>query len=277
MEFKLFGCYSSTVLSTSMASIKLSVVLATFNEEKNLSDCLDSVKLLADEIVVVDGTSKDKTRVIAKSFGARVYKVPNVPIFHKNKQLAVDKAKGKWILQLDADERLTPELKKEIQQVIKTKKPAFTGYYLPRKNWFLTRFLTKGGQYPDHVIRLFLKGKGHFPCITVHEQIEINGSVGYLKHPLTHLSDTSFNRYLTRFNRYTSLDAQALKQQGRKATFTLAIKYFIIKPLSWFFSTFIRHKGFVDGLPGFIFSLMSSLRFPVIYLKLWELNHAPRS
>ena len=260
-----------------MTSPRLSVVLATFNEEKNLADCLNSVKDLADEIVVVDGSSTDKTRVIAKKMAARVIKTTNKPIFHINKQLAVDRAKGQWILQLDADERTTPQLNQEILHLIKAKKPKYVGYYLPRKNWFLTRFLTKGGQYPDHVIRLFMAGKGHFPCQTVHEQIVINGPVGYLKHPLIHLSDTSFKRYLLRFNRYTSLDAQALKQQGIKPTFILAFQYLLFKPLVWFLSTFIRHKGFVDGLPGFIFSLMSSLRFPVIYFKLWELYHAPRS
>jgi glycosyltransferase involved in cell wall biosynthesis len=255
-----------------MKTPKLSVVLATYNEQANLSDCLDSVRSLADELVVVDGSSIDKTREIAKSFGARVYKV-NVPLFHKNKQLAVDKAKGKWVLQLDADERLSPALIKEIKTVINLRPPRFTGYYLPRKNWFLTRFLTKGGQYPDYVIRLFLKGKGHFPCRSVHEQIVVDGSVGCLNHPLIHLSDTSFKRYLTRFNRYTSLDAQALKAQEEKPNPFLFVQYFFLKPVVWFLSTYFRHLGLVDGLPGFIFSLMSSLRFPVIYLKFWELCH----
>jgi glycosyltransferase involved in cell wall biosynthesis len=255
----------------------LAVALATYNEEENLKDCLTSIKSLADEIIVVDGQSQDKTRKIAKSFHARVYQVPNVPIFHKNKQIAINKAKAKWILQLDADERVTPQLRKEIKTIISQKKPQFNGYYLPRKNWFLTRFLTKGGQYPDYVIRLFLNGKARFPCKTVHEQITIDGPVGYLKNNLIHWSDKTFKRYLIRFNRYTSLDAQALHQAEQRPSLWLGLQYFIIKPISWFFSTFFRHKGFVDGLPGFIFSLMSSLRFPIIYIKLWELAHAPRS
>ena len=260
-----------------MKPLLLSVVLATYNEEKNLPDCLKSVKSIADEIVVVDGSSKDKTRDIAKKLGARVFKVKNVPIFHKNKQIAVDKAKAKWILQLDADERLTSELRQEIKTVIKQKNSTYSGYYLPRKNWFLTRFLTKGGQYPDHVIRLFLNGQGHFPCQSVHEQIKINGPVGYLKNDLLHYADKKFSHYLLRFNRYTSLDAADLKKQGIKPNFWQGLSYFIFKPLAWFLSTFFRHKGFVDGLPGFTFSLMSALRFPIIYLKLWELTHARRS
>lgn len=254
----------------------VSVVIATYNEEANISDCLQSVHQLADEIIVVDGRSDDKTREIAKKLGAKVFKVSNKPIFHLNKQLAVDKAAGKWILQLDADERVSPELGREIKTIISQKNPQFNGYYLPRKNFFLTRFLTKGGQYPDYVIRLFLKGMGKFPCQSVHEQIIINGPVGYLHHPIIHWSDRTFSRYLTRFNRYTSLDASALYHQNIKPGIFLGLNYFLLKPMVWFFSTFFRHKGFVDGLPGFIFSLMSSLRFPIIYLKFWELYHENR-
>ncbi len=254
--------------------IPLSVVLATYNEAANIKDCLESVKGLAGEIIVVDGSSTDQTRQIAKKYGAKVFKVKNRPIFHYNKQLAVSKAAGRWVLQLDADERVTPELTREIKSVIKADRYKYGGYYLPRKNWFLSRFLTKGGQYPDYVIRLFLKGKGHFPCESVHEQIVIDGTVGYLKHPLIHLADRSFNHYMLRFNRYTSLDADKLFKQKVPANLLMGADYMLIKPVVWFLMTYFRHKGFVDGWPGFIFSLMSSLRFPVIYLKLWEKYHA---
>ena len=254
----------------------LSVVLAVYNEEKNIKTCLDSIAGLADEIIVVDGNSQDKTREIAKKLGAKVFKVSNKPIFHLNKQIAVAKATMKWILQLDADEQISPELAREIKTIISQKTPQFNGYYLPRKNFFLTRFLTKGGQYPDYIIRLFLKGRGKFPCQSVHEQIVINGPVGYLHHPIIHWADHTFSRYLTRFNRYTSLDAEALYRQNVQPGFSMGFNYFFFKPVAWFFSAYFRHKGFVDGLPGFIFSLMSSLRFPVIYLKFWELYHENR-
>lgn len=256
--------------------MEISVVIATYNEAANIKDCLQSVCQLAEEIIVVDGSSQDKTREIAKKLGAKVYKVSNKPIFHLNKQLAVDKASKKWILQLDADERISPELAREIKTIISQKTPQFNGYYLPRKNFFLTRFLTKGGQYPDYVIRLFLNGQGKFPCQSVHEQITINGPVGYLHHPIIHWADRTFSRYLTRFNRYTSLDADALYCQNIKPGIFLGFNYFCLKPIAWFLSSFFRHKGFVDGLPGFIFSLMSSLRFPVIYLKFWEIYHENR-
>ena len=250
----------------------LSIVLATFNEESNIKNCLNSVKELADEIIIVDGNSTDKTREIAKVMGVKVYQRANVAIFHKNKQLAVEKAKGEWILQLDADERVTKKLKSEIRKEIKKKDNFYDGYYLPRKNWFLGKFLTKGGQYPDYVIRLFRQGKGKFPAKTVHEQIKIKGSVGYLKNPLIHLADPAFSRYLERFNRYTSLDATLLHKQKVKPSIWLGIQFFLLKPIWWFGLTFLRHKGFVDGFPGFLFAFMSSLRFPVTFIKLWELN-----
>jgi len=250
----------------------LSVVLAAFNEEKNIKGCLQSVKEIADEIIVIDGSSEDKTREMAKALGAKVFRVTNKPMFHKNKQLAVDKAEGKWVLQLDADERVNKDLRFEIEKEINNKNNLYHGYFIPRKNWFLGRFLTKGGQYPDYLIRLFLNGKGRFPAKSVHEQIKIMGKVGYLKHPLIHLADPDFSRYLERFNRYTSLDAEDLDNKKKKPDFWFAIQSFFIKPIHWFLLTFFRHKGFVDGFPGFVFALFSSLRFSVIYLKLWELN-----
>lgn len=255
--------------------ISLSVVLATFNEAEYLPACLSSVQGLADEIIVVDGSSKDKTREIAKAAGSKVYRVKNQAIFHINKQIAVDKATGRWILQLDADERISQDLKQEILAIIH-QTAAFSGYYIPRKNFFLTRFLTKGGQYPDYVIRLFLAGKGHFPCRSVHEQIKIKGRVGYLTNPLIHYADQYFSRYLLRFNRYTSLDAHKLFRQKIHPGFLMALNYFLLKPSFWFFSAYFRHKGLLDGWPGFIFALMSSLRFPVIYIKFWEVYHENR-
>ena len=253
--------------------VSLSVVLTTFNEADYLADCLDSVKQLAGEIVVVDGSSNDKTREIARSFGAKVVKVKNLPMFHTNKQKAVNLATKDWILQLDADEQVTPELAEEVKTVINSK-TKFTGYFLPRKNWFLSRFLTKGGQYPDYVIRLFKNGRGSFPQKSVHEQIVINGPVGYLSNPLIHYADREFSRYLTRFNRYTDLEADKLFAAKQKLTLGSGLNYLFIKPIHWFLLTYIRHKGFVDGLPGFIFALMSSLRFPVTWFKLWEKTYA---
>lgn len=244
----------------------LSVVLATFNEENNLPDCLESAKGLADEIVIVDGSSKDKTVEKAKEFGARVLVTDNPPIFHINKQKAIDMAKKDWVLQLDADERLTPELSKEIREIINNSK-AKDGYWLPRKNWFLGRFLMKGGQYPDYTLRLYKNGKGKLPQKDVHEQAIVQGETGYLRHPLIHIADPVFSRYLMRWRRYTNLMSKEFRENKLGKNPINFIKYVLILPVWWFLLTYIRHKGFMDGWQGFVFSFFSSLRFPVGYVK----------
>ncbi len=242
----------------------ISVVLATFKEEKNIGDCLESVKDLAKEIVIVDGGSQDDTVKIAKIYNAKIIVTDNPPIFHINKQKAIDRATSSWILQLDADERVSKELKEEIEKVVKQEKET-NGYWIPRKNWFLGRFLMKGGQYPDYTLRLYRKGKGRLPQKDVHEQAVVEGPVGYLKSPLIHIADPSFKRYLLRWSRYTDLLAEELKRSKKSVLSPFA--FLFIKPVWWFVWTYIRHKGFMDSWQGFVFSFFSALRFPVAYIK----------
>jgi len=249
---------------------KLSVVLATFNEEKNLPACLDSVKNLADEIIIADGSSVDKTVEIAKKYGAKVVVTENLPNFHINKQKAIDLATKDWILQLDADERVTEELAEEIKSKL-AQNSSVNGYWVARKNWFLGKFLMKGGQYPDYTLRLYRNGKGHLPQIHVHEQAEVVGHVGYLKHALLHYPYKDFGSYLLKWDRYNNLLATQIKDSLKGKNFFIKIAYgvgyLIIKPTHWFLTTYIRHKGFMDLWSGFVFSFFSSLRFPVSYLK----------
>lgn len=247
-----------------MNNKKLSAVLATYNEEKNIGDCLETIKGLVDEIVVVDGNSVDKTREIAKSYGARVFKTTNPPIFHINKNKAIDRATGEWILQLDADERVTPELAREIEKVINNN-DEFNGYWLSRKNLFLGKFLSWGGQYPDYTLRLYKNGKGRLPAKDVHEQAEVEGRVGYLKNNLLHLADQTFQRYWERNNRYINLLANQLKEGKTGKNLFQFTNYFMIKPLWWFLLTQIKHKGILDGWQGIVFSFFSALRFPRAY------------
>lgn len=250
---------------------KISVALAVFNEEGNLGECLKSVKDLAWEIVVVDGGSQDKTVEITKSFNAKVIETDNPPNFHINKNKAIDAAKGDWILQLDADEVVTKELADEIQETVKDYSN-INGYWIPRKNLFLGRFLEKGGQYPDYTLRLYKKGLGRLPGKDVHEQAEVSGKVGYLKNNLLHLRDKNFAIYLERFNRYTDLLAWQMRQSNTKRNIFSFFKYFFIKPPLWFIMTYLKYRGYVDGFPGFLFSLFSSLRFSVAYIKFWINN-----
>ncbi len=236
---------------------KISVVLAVFNEEKILRDCLESVRGLAWEIIVVDGGSNDKTLEIANRFNARVIKTNNPPNFHINKNIAINAARGEWILQLDADEIITPELMKEIKKAVNF---GLDGFWIPRKNFFLGRYLTKGGQYPDYTLRLYRRGLGKLPAKDVHEQAEVNGKVGYLKNDLLHLRDKNFSNYMERFNRYTDL----LSTQIINPNF---VDYLFVKPIFWFIKSYIRHRGYVDGFPGFVFALFSALRFPIAFVK----------
>lgn len=244
----------------------LSVVLAVYNEEKNLPGCLESIKDLTDEIVIVDGGSSDKTVDIANKYNAKVIKTDNPPIFHINKNKAIDAAKSDWILQLDADERVALDLKKEIKEIINSK-TQLNGFWIPRRNFFLYSFLTKGGQYPDYTMRLYKNGKGRLPANDVHEQAVILGEVGYLKNDLLHYRDTSFSKYLEGLNRYTNLLVLQMNKGGVAKNPLEFINYFFIKSIIWFLKTYIRYRGFMDGAAGFIFSFFSALRFPIAYFK----------
>ncbi len=244
----------------------ISVVLATYNEEENIGKCLESVKNLADEIVIVDGSSKDKTVEIAREFGAKVFITENNPNFHINKQKAIDKATEDWILQLDADERVSAELVKEIKEKITDQKKAINGYWIPRKNWFLGRFLLKGGQYPDYTLRLYKRGKGRLPQKDVHEQAVVDGEVGYLANPLLHYPYRDFLHYLSKWKRYIVFIAHQIREEKNIFNPLLAINYLIILPLYWFILTYVRHKGFMDSWQGLVFSFFSALRFPSSYI-----------
>lgn len=256
-----------------MKSISLSVVLATFNEASNINRCLTSVKPIADEIIVVDGSSQDKTRQLAQQLGAKIFQTTNKPNFHINKQLAINHAKSDWILQLDADEVVTPKLSREIITTINSN-PEANAFYINRKNFFLGRFLTKGGQYPDPVIRLFKRGKAKLPQIDVHEQMLVQGKIGTLKEPMEHFTAPTFARYLQNSNRYTSFTASQLLNKNLPINLVNTIRFTIIKPIVTFLKIYVRHKGFIDGFPGLIFALFSGLHHPISYFKYWELKHS---
>lgn len=248
----------------------ISVVLATHNEEKNLPRCLESVKSFAGEIIVVDGESTDKTVDIARSFGAKVISTSNKSNFHINKQMAMDAATGSLVLQMDADEEVDQQLQHFIKQTdaeVSAQTAPAVAWYLKRKNYFLSAFLTKGGQYPDPVIRLYIKGKARLPQKNVHEQMEVDGEVLTADGHLLHFPYPDFATYMKKFNTYTSFEADRLKESD---TVVSAATYLLFKPLLTFFSLYLRHKGFVDGMPGFIFALMSSLHHPFVFLKFKE-------
>lgn len=282
--------------------LRLSVVLATFNEEKNIGECLKSCGDIADETIVIDEYSIDKTREIAEKFGAKVYLEEHHPIFHITKQKAIEKATGDWILQLDADERVTEELGKEIRKVMNmtdveiksrvnknTKKEKLfqrhlklieqrdgkigkdTGevvaFFIPRRNMFLGKPLIHAGVYPDGVIRLVKKGKARFPQKSVHEQIQVDGEVAWLDNDLEHNDSLTLKRYFVRMNRYTDLHAEELKEKKVTRNPIAFVYYSFYMPLLTFLKLFIRHKGFLDGVNGFLWSFFSAMHYPIAYFK----------
>jgi len=248
---------------------KISVAIATFNEEENIGKCLKSVVSWVDEVVIVDGSSTDKTVDVAKKYKAKVIVSDNPPIFHINKQKALKECTSEWILQLDADEVVTDKLRNEIINVI-NQSSTVNGYYIPRKNFLLGRWMKKGGLYPDYVIRLFKRGKGRFPAKDVHEQIDVEGEVGYLKNDLFHYAYPSFAEYLKKANTYTLLTAEKFNQDKLSINVFTTIKYVIVVPIKTFLTIYFRHLGFMDGFPGFVWAFFSALHYPTAYIKYWE-------
>lgn len=281
---------------------KLSVVLATRNEEENIARCLESVKYIADEIIVFDEYSTDNTKKIAESFGAKVYLEPHHDVFHITKQKAIDMAKGEWILQMDADEVITPELAKEIVEVINmtnkeilNRKPKseklhklferhqklieerdgkidkdaneVVAFFIPRRNMFLGKPLIHAGVYPDPAIRLIKKGKAWLPAKSVHEIMKINGKIAWLYNDMEHYDSPTLKRYLMRLNRYTDLHADELKEKSVSRSLISFVQYVFVKPSFTFLNLFFRHKGFIDGVNGFLWSFFSALHFPIAYFK----------
>lgn len=282
--------------------MKLSVVLATRNEHENIGRCLKAVQSIADEIIVVDESSTDDTREIARSYGARVVKTSHEPIFHITKQKAIDLATGDWILQLDADEVVTKALADEIIKVISlsdheilkrknknaknsrlfrrhqrvleardgvigTKTGEVVAFFIPRRNIFLGKPLLHAGVYPDAVIRLIKKGKAYLPAKSVHEQMVIEGEVSWLFHDLEHHDSPTLRRYLVRLNRYTDLQAEELHDARVSKNIWGFFEYSVLKPAIKFFMLYVRHRGYLDGVRGFLWSLFSASHFPIAYYK----------
>ena len=261
--------------------VTISVALATYNEEENIRRCLDSVVSWADEVIIVDGGSTDRTCNIAREYKAKVIQTDNPPIFHINKQKALDACTGDWVLQLDADEVVTEELSKEILSV--TQHPAslprpaspagrrqagnIQGYAIPRKNFFMGHWMRKGGQYPDYVIRLFRREKGTFPSKSVHEQIAIDGKTALLQNPLLHNTYKSTEEYWLKANRYIDLATKELAAKRTPKNLSTYFTFMVFKPIATFFNIYFRHLGFVDGITGFLFALFSSLHFSKAYTR----------
>jgi glycosyltransferase involved in cell wall biosynthesis len=216
---------------------KLSIVIITKNEEKFIFDALKSA-VFADEVVILDSGSEDQTCNIAKKIGARVEQQAWLG-FGAQKNKAVELADNDWVFVLDADERITPELRDEI--IFTLKNPQFDGYRIARLNNFFGKYIKTCGLYPDYSIRLFNRNKGKFNDVAVHESVQMSGSVSALNNHMTHLAYETIDEFRTKQKKYADLSTK--KKNMLKA---------LISPLWTFFKLYFLKLGFLDGWQGFI-------------------------
>jgi glycosyltransferase involved in cell wall biosynthesis len=249
---------------------RISVVIVTKNEEKNIRKCIESVYDWVDEIIVVDSYSTDKTVEICKEYGAKIFQHA-FNGFGELKNFAISKATGDWILCIDADERVTPSLREEIKYCLScSKRNGYIAYLIPRKTIAWGKWIKM--LYPLYQIRLFKKGYASFSNKKVHETIIASGHVGKLKNPLIHVTYKTMSDYFEKFNRYTDLQAQELLAQGEKS-----LCYGFIQGLKVFFWYFFIKRGFMDGYHGFLLSILAFLYQIVSYWKLNELKYSTRN
>jgi len=245
---------------------RISIALVTFNEEKNIEECLDSAKW-ADEIVLVDSFSSDRTLEIARRYGVRIFQRP-WPGFGKQKNFALQQATMDWIFLLDADERIPEELSGEIQNLLASQPGGPAAYRVARKNYFYGHWLVWGGQYPDWQTRLYRKGVGSYDDTEPHESFIFEGELGTLMNPLIHYTERRISDHFPKLNNYSSLAAVQRSQTCKKVHgYDL-----VFRPLAAFYQFYLRKQGFRDGIPGLIQATFKSFYTFVKYAKVWEMH-----
>jgi glycosyltransferase involved in cell wall biosynthesis len=230
---------------------RLSVAIIAHNEARNIGPCLRSVDF-ADEVVLVDQASTDDTREVAVRAGAKVIESADWPGFGAQKNRAVDACGGDWILSIDADERVSPALRSEIEAVLAA--PRFDVYQMPRRSTYCGRFIRHGGWWPDYCARLFRRGSARFSEARVHERLLTDRPIGRLTQPLIHYSFRSMDDVLAKMNRYSSDSAAALVERGRVPGLATAVAH----GLAAFLRTYVLRAGFLDGRHGFLLAVSNA-------------------
>jgi glycosyltransferase involved in cell wall biosynthesis len=243
----------------------LSVIVITHNESARLRACLESVAF-AGEVIVVDSGSTDDTVAIARAMGARVSQTSDWPGFGPQKNRALDLADRDWVLSIDADERVTPQLREQIEAALRA--PQFDAYTVNRRSSYCGQYIAHSGWYPDRLLRLFRRGAGRFSDALVHEALEVKGPVGRLEGELLHESYANFEAVLDKMDRYSTAGAQALHRKGVKGSFGKAVGHGL-----WaFLRTYLVKRGFLDGRLGFVLAVSNAEGTYYRYLKLWLLQ-----
>lgn len=255
----------------------LSVIIITLNEERNIARCLKSLRFSKKvfqrvKVIVVDAQSQDKTVTVAKALGAKVF-TRAWKGYGNQKNWALSKAKGNWILSLDADEELTMKLISEIEKVMTQNAQGVDGYFIKRKAFFLGKWIRHCGWWPDAQLRLIKRGRGAFTVEPVHEGLEVKGKTLELDEPMNHYTYDSIHQYLEKMNRYSDLSIIGIKQ--KKKTFW---KFYVtVAPFLTFFRMYISRGGFLDGWHGLVVCGLSAFHDFCKYAKLWEKEILKRS
>lgn len=245
----------------------LSICIICLNEEANIRRCLESSSW-ADEIVVVDAMSEDKTREIAREYTGKVFKRPWTG-YVDQKNFALSKAQGDWILSLDADEEITEKLRDEISAEIR-KTDAKDGYWIPRRSYYQGRWIHHSGFYPDRQLRLFRRNLGHWTGGRVHERVQIRGEVGVLKNDLLHYPYRGLiSGQLRTVDSFSTLLAEDIYEKGKRYNVLLLL----LRPLFKFIEVYFLRRGFLDGVPGLIIAVTSAYAMFVRYVKLREIEN----
>jgi len=239
---------------------KLSVAIITFNEEDRIRDALESVKW-ADDIVVVDSMSTDKTVDICREYTEHIYQIPWQGHVQQ-KQTATDSTTYDWVLSIDADERVSPELAEEIQQVLAAPSQ-YAGYYMPRKTYYLGDWIQHCGWYPDYKLRLFQKQQGHWTGKNPHDKVVVQGPTTRFRHDLYHYTYRDISHHVQVLNSYSSISADL--KSGR-----VSGPGIFLRTALTFFKKYILKQGFRDGTRGLIVCLLASFTVTLKYAKLWE-------
>jgi glycosyltransferase involved in cell wall biosynthesis len=255
-------------IASSLKPAPLSAIVPCFNEERMIAACLESLNFV-DEILVVDSFSTDKTLELARGFPVRIiqHEYANSAA---QKNWAIPQATHPWVLIVDSDERVTPELASEIKEILR--KPEHDGYWIRRRNFFLGREIRHGTWRTDKVLRLFRRDSGRYQNKHVHAEIEMKGSIGWCAHPLIHYSYRDLEDYLRKAPRYTTWGAMNARDKGIRGTRWRMLGH----SAACFFKGYIIKRGFADGAEGLIIAMMESFSAFLKYARLWEMQNRER-
>ena len=256
--------------------VKLSVVIIAKNEEERIRGCIGSIKDWADQIIVVDDHSTDNTVKIAEELGAEVF-VKKMEVEGAHRNWAYRKSRNQWVLSLDADEILTPQLKEEIAEVL-SGQDIYDAFTIPRKNFIGDYWIRWAGLYPAPQLKLFKKDKFRWEEVEVHPRAFLEGKCGHLKNPLLHYTYRNFEDFFRKLNKQTTLEAIKWYKLSfvdpRKARYKMNFLHALWRCLDRFIRSFIVKKGYRDGFVGFMVSFSSSLYQIISYAKYWELKRS---